>query len=60
MDFYTAAVWDLDTQPGVETVREMVIGCPSPTPTGSTAVESFEISVRARDDPEQMLEGGVR
>ena len=27
--FYTAAVWDLDTQPGVETVREMVVGCPS-------------------------------
>ena len=27
-DFYTAAVWDLDTQPGVETIRELAIGCP--------------------------------
>jgi poly(3-hydroxybutyrate) depolymerase len=27
-DFYTAAVWDLDTQPGLETIRELAIGCP--------------------------------
>jgi polyhydroxybutyrate depolymerase len=27
-DFYAAAVWDLDTQPGVETIRELAIGCP--------------------------------
>lgn len=27
-DFYTASVWDLDTQPGAETVREAVLGCP--------------------------------
>lgn len=27
-DFYAAAVWDLDTQSGVETVRELAIGCP--------------------------------
>jgi polyhydroxybutyrate depolymerase len=27
-DFYTAGVWDLDTQPGVETIRDLAIGCP--------------------------------
>ena len=27
-DFYVAAVWDLDTQPGVETIRELAVGCP--------------------------------
>ena len=27
-DFFAASVWDFDTQPGVETIRELAIGCP--------------------------------